>query len=360
MAIKFVAAGSLRTRNVVVTLYGAPSSGKTSLSATAERPVLLDFDGGVLRALKDPEMPTVYIDSWRDVSDLTKEDLQEAYPGGAKTIIVDTIGNCLDFLSADIIKQNPRMANSGALSQQGYGQLKTRFKNWLAQLRIWGLDVVFVAHATEEPTSEGGTKIRIVAQGSSRQEVYQQSDLMGHLRADEHGRRLSFTPYSGNYAKNIGLPDYTIRHPVERPGQLAEIISAAKELLNAAADQQDADARELADFRERVATLDGVEMFNQLLIECGTDAPLAMRRVLWSTAQQKGFDYDKDAKLFVSSALSEPEPTPEPEPEPTPEPEPEPTPEPLDDDAPTAAREQQEPTPELEPEREPELAGNLL
>ena len=65
-------------------------------------------------------------------------------------MVIDTVGTCLDRLAADIIAKDPKKGNAGVLTLQGFGVLKGRFKTRLDAVRGFGLDMVLVAHGSEE------------------------------------------------------------------------------------------------------------------------------------------------------------------------------------------------------------------
>ena len=80
-------------KQIVTVIYGQPGIGKSTLGFTSKDPLLLDFDKGSYRAANRKD--TVQIDSWKDITQITKKDL-DPY----KTVIVDTAGRALDFLTA--------------------------------------------------------------------------------------------------------------------------------------------------------------------------------------------------------------------------------------------------------------------
>lgn len=89
---------------IKVLIYGAPGMGKSTLGLSAPSPVLLDFDGGVQRVNGAFQVPTLQVEKWDDVIAALNEDLSEY-----KTIVIDTAGKALDFMSAYIIKNEPKM-----------------------------------------------------------------------------------------------------------------------------------------------------------------------------------------------------------------------------------------------------------
>src|SRR6185295_18674109 len=111
----------LTVEQLVLCVYSPPGIGKTSLAFTADKPLLLDFDGGAYRSGNRGDI--VSANSWTDASGISAADLADY-----KTLIIDTAGRALDALTVDIIASDPKLRRrGGALTLQGYGELKSRF-----------------------------------------------------------------------------------------------------------------------------------------------------------------------------------------------------------------------------------------
>lgn len=226
MPLNIVDGASLKVAGIITTIYGPPGVGKTTLAMTAARPVLLDFDRGAHRAAGRAGKSIAPVSSWGDIVGLKADDLEDY-----DTIIVDTVGTMLDSMAASIIANDAKMGVGGNLSLQGYGRLKTQFAAWLGYLRSLGKDIVIIAHCTEARQPDGSMVDRIKAVGSSRDEVYQQSDLIGRIAVEGGQRVLSFDPTEHSYAKNCGLPKVPVLDPAEQPELLAQIITSAKDMM---------------------------------------------------------------------------------------------------------------------------------
>lgn len=190
-------------------VYGQPGIGKTTLALSTPQPLLLDFDGGIHRVNPMHQGDTVQISSWEDVENVLSEDLY-AY----KTLIIDTAGKMLDFMSAYLIKNDPKLAKrDGSLQLQGYGARKVMFVNFLKRVAMMGKHLVFVAHDKEE--KDGDQKIiRPEIGGSSAGDLVRELDLVGYMEAVGKKRTISFDPCEKFYGKNtcdlaslIELPD---------------------------------------------------------------------------------------------------------------------------------------------------------
>ena len=286
--ITFSDAADVPIGQMVVVIYGNPNTGKTSLAYTTEAPVMLDFDGGVYRASNKTGKPVLQVRSWSQIENLDASDLD-----GYKTLIVDTVGTCLDVLALDIIKQNPKHGRSGSLTLQGYGTLKSRFKSWLALLKSFGLDVVLVAHQDEERRGDE-TVDRIVASGGSKQEVYQQADLMGRLFIQGNERILSFDPTMASFGKNVGLKNTVIAQPSPEDTTLGDLIAEARTRIDTHSQRQAAEQQRLIDLRAELSKLDGPEAFTERTRAMKeSNAPGTDRRILTEIATSRGLEFDR-------------------------------------------------------------------
>lgn len=182
---------------IKVLIYGQPGLGKSTLALSAPAPVLLDFDGGVKRVNGAFHSPTLQVKNWDMVIDAMKEDLSDF-----KTIVIDTAGKMLDYMSAYIIKNDPKMAQrDGSLSLKGYGVRKAMFVSFLSQCSMMGKNLVFVAHEREE--KDGETRIvRPEIGGSSAGDLIKELDLVGYMQAIGNERTISWSPTEKFYAKN--------------------------------------------------------------------------------------------------------------------------------------------------------------
>lgn len=187
-------------KTVKMLVYGQPGIGKTSMALSSPNPVLFDFDGGIQRVNVAFQCPTLQVKSWEE----SQQALEELKSGDVpcETIVIDTAGKMLDFMSDYIMRNDSKMRmRDGSLSLKGYGARKVMFQNFLRDVAMMGKNIVFVAHEREE--KDGETKIvRPEIGGSSAGDLMKELDLVGYVQAVGADRTVYWTPQEKFYAKN--------------------------------------------------------------------------------------------------------------------------------------------------------------
>lgn len=275
-----------------VCIYAAPGLGKTSISFTADKPLLLDFDRGAHRSANRKD--TVQVERWEDVAHITADDLADF-----NTVVVDTAGRALDTLTPDIIRRNPKMGRGGSLTLQGFGQLKAEFVAWLKHLNSLGKDVVLIAHMDEQ---RNGDEIieRLDVQGGSKGEIYKAADAMGRLSIRDGKRMLNFSPTDSQFGKNPGqLEPLEVPHPDRDPQFLASVIQQIKDRLNALTEEQRQAQALLEKWRTQLADVEDVDGINGLIKDAG-DLPRAVKVLVHDRATTLGLIADKASGGYVA------------------------------------------------------------
>jgi hypothetical protein len=282
--------------NIVVTVYSQPGLGKSSLGFTADKPLLLDFDKGSYRAANRGD--AVPIVSWSDVVGMTAEDLAPY-----NTIVVDTAGRALDVLAQDIIDSNPKMGNSGNLSLQGFGVLKSRFAQWKTFLTSQRKDIVLLAHMTEEKKGDDFVE-RIDAQGASKNEVYKSSDAMCRIIVGARGERsLLFSPRENGFGKDPAqLGQIAFPTPLASPHFLGETIKQIKESINKQTAEQAEAVKEAEKWQKAIAEANGLAGINQLLGLAKEKKDKMIIGLVAKAAKERGFKPNKSTGLYEEVA----------------------------------------------------------
>lgn len=296
MALKITKASDpLTVDRINMVIYGPPGIAKTSVAFTADAPLLLDFDNGSHRAVNRKD--AVRVSDWSDVAGITADDLAPF-----KTVIVDTAGRALDALTVDIIRANPKHGRGGALTLQGYGELRSRFVSFLKLLNSFGKDVVLIAHMDEQRSGDEVIE-RLDVQGGSKNEIYKAADAMGRLVLADGKRWLRFSPTDAAFGKNPGqlepllVPHFTAP---EFAGFLGWVIQTTKDRLNALSEEQKAALAEQQWFGENLPFVHDADGVNGL-IPRATKGGQACKAMVAARAKELGLVWNKAKNAFADS-----------------------------------------------------------
>ena len=292
------ASDTIEVKNLTACIYAVPGVGKTTLGFTAESPLLLDFDRGSYRAGNRADV--VQVETWADVTSIQGADLVDY-----KTVVVDTAGRALDALTADIIAGNPKMGRGGALTLQGFGELKARFIAWTKLIRGFGLEVLLLAHSDEQRQGDDVIE-RLDVQGGSKNEIYKAADVMGRIYLAGGKRMLNFSPTDTAFGKNPAqLPPLEVPNFAVEPHFFGGVLSRIKAELNKQSEAQKTAAGALADWKTKIEEASTVEQFNALVPLTQQADPAVrdnVKRLLTKAAKEKGVTFDKKANAFVAKA----------------------------------------------------------
>ena len=293
MSLKIIkAADPVQIERLNLCIYAQPGVGKTTLAFTSEAPLLLDFDRGVYRAANRKD--SVPITAWTDAAGMTADDLAPY-----KTIIIDTAGRALDFLSADIIKGNPKAGRGdGSLTLQGYGTLKARFGTWLKTLNNFGKDVLLIAHMDEQRSGDDIVE-RLDVQGGSKGEIYKSVDAMGRIFIRNKERVIDFSPRENSFGKNpAGIEVLKVPDISQNDHFLADVIAMVKGKLNGLASEQKQAQDELSEWADWMADLKTLDEFNNGLGDI-RDASNVIKSMFHKRALSIGLTFDKKTGEYV-------------------------------------------------------------
>jgi len=286
---------TIEINGLVTCVYGSPGVGKSSLAFTGNTPLLLDCDKGAHRSHFRKDI--VQVSSWTDIAEITDDDVAPYH-----TIVIDTVGRCLDYLAADIIKANPKHGFQGNLSLQGYGVLKGRFKQWIDGLTLLGKDIILIAHEKEEKKGdEIITRPDIV--GGSYGEVFKIADLIGYMTRESKKTTLDFIPTDSHIGKDAGqLGKVTVPDFNQEPTFFNDLLLRAKESINRMSVEGQRIAETVANYKGQIEQIDSAELLNDFcaLIKDEEQAILIQLRVLVGNhAKKLDLTYDKEAREYV-------------------------------------------------------------
>lgn len=290
----------IEVQQLCVLVYGQPGSRKTSLAQTAEEPVTFAFDPGISRAYG--RKASVFFDSWQDVIEFDAS--------GYKTVVVDTIGMCLDKLAVAVVQDSPKNGNRmGGLSLQGFGALKEQFKQWVASVRQRGQDIVFVAHEKAEKNGEDTYYCPDIV-GGSYNTLMNVADMVGYMHFSNGKKVLDFNPTDRWMAKvppcgwkTLELPDFS-----KEPHFLAKLIAEAKASMGRISSES-AELAKLVDYWQAKLDADPtLEELNAMIAGPELAAiPKGVKPVVWklftSYAEKADLHYDAKLKAFGRKAV---------------------------------------------------------
>lgn len=179
-------------------IAGFPGIGKTTIALSAPKPLLIDVDKGIDRVRvnerKAFDQPLNYEELLKDLN----SDLSEY-----ETIVLDTGGKLLDLMKPYVIKQDSKngQKDGQTLSMKGYGAVGREFAR-LTDYIAYTLNknVVIVFHAKEDKDGEA-TKLRILVEGSTKDNVWQPIDIGGFIEMYNGKRTIGFDNCERYYAK---------------------------------------------------------------------------------------------------------------------------------------------------------------
>ena len=293
-------------------VYGQPGIGKTSLALSAPQPVLFDFDGGVSRINKAHQCPTLQVENWEQVLEALTE-----LEGGTefKTIVIDTAGKMLDYMSDYIMRNDPKMKmRDGSLALKGYGQRKVMFVNLLKRVSMMGKHIVFVAHEKED--KDGETRIvRPDMSGSSLGDLLKELDLVGYMQAYGKDRTICWSPQERFYAKNTcNLPaEQKVPVIIDENGGitgendfLTKTFNDYAEYLKQQAkigDDYNALVEQITDEVNAIKTVDDANAFCKRITEYDHvwDSLARARRLFTAKCSELGLTYNKAKKCYEAA-----------------------------------------------------------
>lgn len=249
-------------KKVRILIAGFPGIGKTTLALSAPKPLYIDVDLSAERINRDVLNLAAGVAQPRDYKELRQDlgigcsemELQMVKNNlaGFETIVVDTGGKLLAIMGQYGMSNDPKYGRKdGSLSLQGYGWLGKEFQRFLDHI-IYRLDkhIVIVFHTVEEKDGDD-TKLRIKAEGSSKNSVWEVMDLGGFMEMRGNQRTIGFSNCERYFAKGTRGVHGVYPVPELKPGTPNDFLTklfqkynavSAQEAEKAAADKEAYDA----------------------------------------------------------------------------------------------------------------------
>lgn len=298
---------------VKMLIYGQPGIGKTTVACSAKDAVLFDYDGGVNRINPAHMIPTVQIRTWEETGEAIAEierDMPEV-----KTIVIDTVGKMLDFMSQSIMRTDVKLKQKdGTLSLKGYGVRKQKFIDFVNALSVKGWNVIFIAHEKEDRRGDDTVK-RPEVGGSSANDLLKELDLVGYMQSRNNVRTITFNPTDDFYAKNSCYIQDCVLPVVVDPSGLKSKPNTFMEdvILGTFREQQKAHSdmkrkyheliEEIKSAVDMVVDIDELNLCREAVAgrEVIFDSKIKAGEMLNEKAKALGARYDKAAKSYVAA-----------------------------------------------------------
>ncbi len=286
----------LPERPIIMVLYGIPGSGKTSVAATANNPVLIDTDRGFDRAVH--RVDTLVANTWEDI--LNDEASFDAYD----TIIIDTAKATLDdYLVEYVCRLNYKLKNNGL---KRFGEIADQFKAFVNRLRLKGKDIIFICHDKEEKDGDI-IKHSPDCTGQSKDLLVRIADQVGYIGIQNKQRVITFEPLDNFVGKNVAQLG-TIAIPSapskEFDSCMADIIKTVKSAIQSKSEAQRKAQEQLAELRAKINEVETSEDIDEI-INLSKELPPIMKNPFFAELKEtlagKGFVYDNKNKTFVKN-----------------------------------------------------------
>ena len=185
-------------KKIRLLIAGYPGIGKTTLALSAPKPLLIDVDRGTDRVEARYRTDFIQPDTYEELL----EDLVPLNLIDYETLVIDTGGQLIKLMSAYVIKQNAKNGQrDGSLSLKGYGAVGREFARFVDYCYYQlNKHVVIVFHAKEEKDGDN-TRLRILVEGQTKDNVWQPMDLGGFMEMQNNVRTIGFTNCERYYAK---------------------------------------------------------------------------------------------------------------------------------------------------------------
>ena len=273
-------------KKIRMLIAGYPGIGKTTLALSSPSPLYIDVDLSADRINRDVLNLAAGVTRPRDYKELRSDlgigcsDIElESVKGNLaefKTIVIDTGGKLLTIMGQYGMSIEPKYSKrDGSLSLQGYGWLGKEFQRFLDHC-IYQLDkhIVIVFHTIEDKDGDD-TKLRIKAEGSSKNSVWEVMDLGGFMEMRGNFRTIGFDNCERYFAKGTRGIHGVKTIPELAPGRPNDFLTklfaeynaiSAQETEQAAADKAAYDAV-MADGKALIETIKDVETANAAMAE---------------------------------------------------------------------------------------------
>ena len=296
-------------KKIRILIAGYPGIGKSTTALSAPSPLHIDVDRGVDRVPAPYRKPFIQPATYNELlSDLVPENL-----GDFETLVFDTGGQLIKLMSAWAIKKDNKYGQKdGSLSLKGYGAIGREFER-LMNYCYYELNkhTVVVFHAKEEKEGDN-TRLRLLVEGQTKDNVWQPMDLGGFMEMSGNKRTLGLSNCERYYAKGthginglLTIPELSSGTPNDFLTKLFQLVNdnIAAEAMDVEADKE-AYYQALAAAQDIIDAIDTPEAATAALQQLKTISHALTSQkesqVMFTTKTQRlGYKYDKGQGAFL-------------------------------------------------------------
>lgn len=296
MAIQQPSALAVREKKVRILIAGYPGIGKSTAALSAPNPLHIDVDRGMDRVPAMYRKPFIQPESYEEL----KNDLVEDNIKDFDTLVFDTGGQLIKLMAGWAIRQNTKNGQrDGTLSLKGYGAVGREFER-LMNYCYYELNkhIVVLFHAREEKEGDN-TRLRLLVEGQTKDNVWQPMDLGGFMEMRGDKRVIGFSNCERYYAKGThGITGiYTVPELVSgRPNNfLAKLFQGVSDNI----------ARETEEVEKVRAEYESVMERARGIVSAITTPEEATRAVESMKNLEHALTSEKESKNLFSSRIKE-------------------------------------------------------
>lgn len=290
-------------------IYGLPGVGKTTLAASAPKPIVIDCDRGMKRVNPEYRCDISNVSSYKDLLEDAK-NLGNEY----ETIVIDTGGSLIELMKEWAMDTEPTATKkNGGFSLPGYGFVKSEFLRLSAELRK-KYNTIFIFHAAKEKQEEEFF-YDLIVEGAAKTLVWQPADLGAYFFIQNGKRYMGFSPTANYSAKSaygisgiVEVPELSGGEPNVFLTKLFEKVRAnIKSETEAIAPKHTAYESAMSCGRELIAAINRAADVEPCLeaisnIEHALSSEKEIKALLKERLKELGITYNKETKTYEDKA----------------------------------------------------------
>ena len=290
-------------------IYGLPGVGKTTLAASAPKPIVIDCDRGMKRVNPEYRCDISNVSSYKDLLEDVKS-LGNEY----ETIVIDTGGSLIELMKEWAMDTEPTATKkNGGFSLPGYGFVKSEFLRLSAELRK-KYNTIFIFHAAKEKQEEEFF-YDLIVEGAAKTLVWQPADLGAYFFIQNGKRYMGFSPTANYSAKSaygisgiVEVPELSGGEPNIFLTKLFEKVRAnIKSETETIAPKHTAYESAMSCGRELVAAINRAADVEPCLeaisnIEHALSSEKEIKALIKERLKELGITYNKETKTYEDKA----------------------------------------------------------